>query len=90
MKKLLPLLLIVLLASLILVSTALAGPGKPVGSCKPGYKLQLMSLHQGESASLFLNPAVDTNGDGYICAQYYNASLHRHLDNFNRLKCKKR
>ena len=41
MKKLIPILIIVLLVSLILVSTVLAGPGKPVGNCKRGYKLQL-------------------------------------------------
>ncbi len=89
MKKLIPILLIVLLVSLILVSTALASPGKRLGSCKRGYKLELMTQHLGESASLFLNPAVDTNGDGYICAQYYFNGVHRHLDNFNLIHCKR-
>ncbi len=89
MKKLFPILIIVLLVSLILVSTVLAAPGKPVGNCKRGYKLQFLSQHAGESASLFLNPAVDANGDGYICAQYYSNGVHRHLDNFNS-PCRKR
>jgi hypothetical protein len=89
MKKLIPVLIIVLLVSLILVSTALASPGKPVGKCKQGYKLESLTRHVGESASLFLNPALDTNGDGYICAQYYSNGVHRHLDNFNR-PCRKR
>jgi hypothetical protein len=84
MKKLIPILIIVLLVSLILVSTAFAGPGKPRWTCKPGYKLEPLALHTGESPSLFLNPALDTNGDGYICAQYYTSGQHRHLDNFNR------
>ena len=89
MKKLIPILIIVLLVSLILVSTVFAGPGIPVGSCKRGFKLQTLASHQGESASLFLNPVVDTNGDGYICAQYYFNGQHRHLDNFNRIRCKR-
>jgi hypothetical protein len=89
MKKLIPILIIVLLASLILASTVLAGPGKPVGNCKRGYKLQSLTQHVGESTSLFINPALDTNGDGYICAQYYSNGVHRHLDNFNR-PCRKR
>ncbi len=89
MKKLIPILIIVLLVSLLLVSTVFAGPGKPIGKCKRGYKLQLLSQHAGESTSLFLNPALDPNGDGYICAQYYSNGVHRHLDNFNSL-CRKR
>ena len=89
MKKLLPILLVVLLVSLILVSTAIASPGKPIGNCKPGYKLELLNKHLGESPSLFLNPALDTNGDGYICAQYYFNNQHRHVDNFNRIRCKR-
>jgi cell division protein FtsW (lipid II flippase) len=89
MKKLIPILIIVLLVSLILVSTVFAGPGIAVGRCKRGYKLESLANHQGESASLFLNPAQDKNGDGYICAQYYYTGLHRHLDNFNS-SCKKR
>jgi hypothetical protein len=89
MKKLIPILIIVLLVSLILVSTVFAGPGKPIRNCKRGYNLQLLTQHAGESASLFLNPAQDTNGDGYICAQYFSNGLHRHLDNFNS-PCRKR
>ena len=90
MKKLITILIIVLLVSLILVSTAIASPGKPVGSCRRGYKLELLDQHLGESVNLFLNPVFDRNGDGYICAQYFvNGGLHYHLDNFNRLsRCK--
>ena len=89
MKKLIPILIIVLLASLILVSAVAAGPGTPVGACKRGYKLEPLADHQGESASLFLNPALDKNGDGYICAQYYYNGQHRHLDDFNRFRCRR-
>jgi hypothetical protein len=89
MKKLITILIIVLLVSLILVSTAIASPGKPVGSCRRGYKLELLDQHLGESVNLFLNPVFDRNGDGYICAQYYANGVHHHLDNFNRLsRCK--
>ncbi len=90
MKKLLLLLPIALLVAFLMVSTVLASPGAPVGRCKPGYKLELLSLHQGENPSLALNAAVDRNGDSYICAQYYFNGQHRHLDNFNRITCKKR
>jgi hypothetical protein len=86
MKKLIAVLIIVLLISLLLVSTAIASPGKPVGSCKRGYKLELLDKHLGESADLFLNQPYDRNGDGYICAQYYFNGFHHHLDNFNRLR----
>jgi len=90
MKKLLPLLFIVLVVSLLIVSTATADPGTPQRGCKKGYVLQPLSRHLGESASLFLNPVSDTNGDGYVCAQYYLNGVHRHLDNFNRIRCKRR
>jgi hypothetical protein len=89
MKKLIPILIIVLLVSLILVSTVFAGPGIAFGKCKRGYKLEPLANHQGESVSLFLNPALDKNGDGYICAQYSINGIHRHLDNFNS-PCRKR
>ena len=89
MKKLFPILIIVLLVSLISVSTVFAAPGKPAGSCKRGFNLQLMDKHLGESASLFLNPAVDKNGDGYVCVQSFGNGMHRHLDNFNLKRCKR-
>jgi hypothetical protein len=88
MKKLFCIFLIVLLLSLNLVSTVFAKPSRPFGGCKPGYTLQLLDKHLGESANLFLSPALDRNGDGYICAQFYLNGQHRHLDNFNRLRCR--
>ena len=88
MKKILSILLIMLLVSLILVSTVYASPEKPSGSCKRGYNLQSMDKHFGESASLLLNPATDKNGDGYICVQSYSNGQHRHLDNFNKKRCR--
>jgi hypothetical protein len=48
-----------LLAALVtaLVLSATAGAGQPIGGCPPGY-----SLIKAKVA-----PAVDKNGDGYIC-----------------------
>lgn len=74
-RRILPLILILLL-SLFLASTALAAdPG-----CPPGFELHDFMDHE-EHHEGHIGVAEDLNGDGLICVKHLPGGLHVHVDN---------
>ena len=81
MKKLFSVLLITLLVSLFLASTAFASHGDPVGSCPPKFELHHFMDHSGDHMHRHIGVNRDLNGDGYICMKMLPHDLHLHIDN---------
>lgn len=82
MKKLFSILLVTLLVSLFLVTTAFASHGDPVGSCPPNFELQHFMDHSGDHMHRHIGTDRDLNSDGYICMKMLSSDLHLHVDNF--------
>jgi hypothetical protein len=82
MKKLFSILLITLLVSLFLASTAFASHGDPLGSCPPNFELHHFMDHSGDHMHRHIGVDRDLNGDGYICMIMLPNDLHLHVDNF--------
>lgn len=81
MKKSVHIFLIVLILSLTLVNTALAGPGEVAGGCPPGFELHHFMDHSGDHMHQHIGVNSDLNGDGYICVKHVSATRHLHIDN---------
>jgi hypothetical protein len=81
MKKTYSVLLVTLLISLFLATTAFAGPGDPVGSCQPDFELHHFMDHDGDHMHPHIGVDKDLNGDGYICMKMLPNDLHLHVDN---------
>lgn len=82
MKKLFSILLVTLLVSLFLVTTAFASHGDPVGSCPPNFELHHFMDHSGDHMHRHIGIDRDLNSDGYICMKMLSSDLHLHVDNF--------
>ena len=82
MKKILSLMIVVLLMSFLLTSTAIASEGSPVGSCPPLFELHHYMDHSGDPLHTHIGVDQDLNGDGYICMRMLTNDLHLHIDNF--------
>lgn len=82
MKKLFSILLVTLLVSLFLVTTAFASHGDPVGSCPLNFELHHFMDHSGDHMHRHIGIDQDFNGDGYICMKMLSSDLHLHVDNF--------
>lgn len=82
MKKLFSILLVTLLVSLFLVTSAFASHGDPMGSCPPNFELHHFMDHSGDHIHRHIGVDRDFNGDGYICMKMLSSDLHLHADNF--------
>lgn len=82
MKKLFSILLVTLLVSLFLATTAFASHGDPAGSCPPNFELHHFMDHSGDHIHRHIGIDRDLNGDGYICMKMLSSDLHLHVDNF--------
>lgn len=80
MKIRILLMLILVLASLLMVSTAFASNGDPVGGCPGKFELHPFMDHEEHEAH-HIGLAQDLNGDGWICVQHLSNGLHVHMDN---------
>ena len=81
MKNIYFVLLITLLVSLSLGTTAFASQGDPVGGCPPSFELHLFMDHSGDPMHQHIGVDRDLNGDGYICMKMLPNDLHLHVDN---------
>ncbi|HJS29652.1 MAG TPA: hypothetical protein VJ768_08525 [Anaerolineales bacterium] len=81
MKKLFPVIMIMLLLSLFFASPAFADQGEPVGSCPPSFELHPFMDHSGDPMHQHIGVDQDLNGDGYICMKMLPNDLHLHVDN---------
>ena len=89
MKKVVPILLVLLVLSLFLASTAMASSSsQAVAGCRRGYTLDLFANHAAETQ--YPGYLRDLNGDGYICVYNITPNVHRHIDNFMRNGCRGR
>ena len=82
MKKLTLLLILILLFSFVVTSTAFAAPSSaPVGNCKRGFNIVLLPVG--------INPNIDRNHDGYVCRpkDAPETSI-RYIDNYLRIRCR--
>lgn len=82
MKKLFSILLVTLLVSLFLATTAFASHGDPAGSCPPNFELHHFMDHSGDHMHRHIGVDRDLNSDGYLCVQMLPNDLHLHVDNF--------
>ena len=80
MKKLYLLLLVTLLVSLFLATTAFASQGDPLGSCPTSFELHNIMDHTGDPMHTHIGSDMDLNGDGYICMKMLPNDLHLHVD----------
>ena len=81
MKKILSLMIVVLLMSFLLTSTAIASEGSPAGSCPPGFDLHMFMEHSDPHMHQHIGITQDLNGDGLICMKMISEELHLHVDN---------
>jgi hypothetical protein len=72
--------LIALLLSLLVVSSAFADPGPPVGGCPKGFVLHEIMDHE-EHEHHHIGLAKDLNGDSMICVKHLSSGKHVHMDN---------
>ena len=72
--------LIALLLSLLVTSTAFAAPGEPAGSCPRGFELHPFMEHEDHEHH-HIGVDKDLNGDGWICVRHLTQDLHLHVDN---------
>jgi hypothetical protein len=81
MKKLMLLLILILLFSFVATSTVFAAPSSaPVGNCRNGYHRILLPVG--------VNPNIDRNHDGYVCAPNGTPTTIRYIDNYIRIRCR--
>jgi len=75
--------LLVVLASLLLTSTALASSGTPTNACAPGFELMPYMSHEGDHEHMHTHRGVDAdlNGDGFVCMKVLPNNMHLHIDN---------
>lgn len=80
-KKLIFALMLVVLISPITVPAVFAAD-EPVGSCAPGFTLE-MAMEHDEHHHQHVGTSADQNGDGYICMRPVTPSgmIHVHVDN---------
>jgi hypothetical protein len=81
MKKILSLMIVVLLMSFLLTSTAIASEGSPVGSCPSGFEQHEFMEHADPHMHHHIGITQDLNGDGFICMKMISEDLHLHVDN---------
>lgn len=82
MKKLFPIMLLVLSLSLVAVAVAAAN-GDPVGGCPDGFQLHEAMQHDDHHGHHHVGTDTDRNGDGWICEKHVsvNGNIHVHIDN---------
>ena len=81
MKVALLSLLVALLVSLFIPSTALASEASQIGGCPVYFELHPFMDHTGEHMHTHIGLDLDLNGDGYICMKMLPNDLHLHVDN---------
>jgi hypothetical protein len=80
-RKLVFAFLLAVLLSQFTIPAALAA-GEPVGSCPPGFTLELAMDHDAHH-HMHVGTDTDRNGDGYICMMHVTPTdkIHVHTDN---------
>jgi hypothetical protein len=81
MKTLLSVLLVALLVSLFVPSSAFASQATPLGGCPISFDLHPFMDHTGEQMHTHIGVDRDLNSDGYICMKMLPNDLHLHVDN---------
>lgn len=82
-KKLVLTLMLVMLISQFVVTSAVAADG-PVGSCSPAFTLEEAVPHDHHHhPHQHVGTSTDKNGDGFICIKHVTSEekIHVHVDN---------
>ena len=83
MTKIIRVLLVTMVVSLFLATTALAEDA-PIGGCPEEFMLHMAHEHDGEhTGHLHAGTDADQNGDGFICVKHVtpDEKVHVHIDN---------
>jgi hypothetical protein len=81
LKKLFPLLILMMAISLLFAGSVYASEGTPVGSCPTGYTLEMFMDHSDPHMHHHIGITEDLNADGFICMRIVSQDLHLHVDN---------
>jgi hypothetical protein len=84
MKKFILVTTLVIMVSLLVVVPAFAATqSAPLGRCRPGFSMVLLSKYPSISSS------ADVNGDGYVCIRPRATTPRTYIvaDNFLKIKC---
>lgn len=81
MMKMFSVLLVVLLLSVFLATSASASPGDPAGSCPSSFDLHPYMEQSGDHMHQHIGVNRDLNGDDFICMKMLPNDLHLHVDN---------